>query len=97
MTTWISNDRQVLEPIPIHDRVKDVKELNDTKDALPIGRALGASWLVKTDTSGFKISVKETPCTRRRLLSVVSVISDPLRMADYFLSCLLYWSSTPCG
>ena len=81
LTKWISNDREVLESIPVEDRTKDIKELDLTKDALPTERALGVSWFVETDTFGFKISVKERPYTRRGILSVVSSVYDPLGMA----------------
>ena len=54
LTKWISNDREALESIPACDRAKDVKELDLTKDALPIERALGVSWFVETDKFGFK-------------------------------------------
>ena len=85
LTKWISNDQEVLESIPACDRAKDVKELDPTRDALPIERALGVSWFVETDKFGFKICVKKRPCTRRGILSVVSSIYDPLAMAAPFI------------
>ena len=85
LTKWMSNDRKVLESIPVEDRAKHIKELDLTKDTLPTERALGVSWLVETDTFGFKISVKERPCTRRGILSWVSSVYDPLGMAALFI------------
>ncbi|XP_015776096.1 PREDICTED: uncharacterized protein LOC107354169 [Acropora digitifera] len=49
------------------------------------GRALGVSWFVEADAFGFKVHIKEKPCTRRGILSVVSSVYDPLRMAAPFV------------
>ena len=85
LTKWASNDRQVLESIPPEERAKDVKELNLECDMLPTERALGVSWFVETDAFGFKVHIKEKPCTRRGILSVVSSVYDPLGMAAPFV------------
>ena len=85
LTKSASNDRQVLESIPPEERAKDVKELNLDCDMLPTERALGVSWFVKTDEFGFKVHIKEKPCTRRGILSVVSSVYDPLGMAASFV------------
>ena len=61
MTKWVSNDRKVLESIPIHDRAKDVEELDLAEDALPTERALGVSLCVENDKFGFKVNAKERP------------------------------------
>ena len=84
-TKWVSNDRKVLESIPIHDRAKDVKELDLAEDALPTERALSVLWCVENDKFGFKVNVKERPCTRRGILSIVSSIYDPLGLAVPFI------------
>ena len=84
-TKLVNNDRKVLESIPIHDRAKDVKELDLAEDALPTERDLGVSWCVENDKFGFKVNVKERPCTRRGILSIVSSIYDPLGMAAPFI------------
>lgn len=85
LTKWISNDREVLESIPVEARAKDVKDLDLDNDALPAERALGVSWFVETDSFGFKVNIKEKPCTRRGILSVVSSVYDPLGMAAPFI------------
>ena len=41
LTKWISNDRKVLESIPLHDLAKNVKELDLTEDVLPVRESLG--------------------------------------------------------
>ena len=85
LTKWISNDREVLESIPVEARAKDVKDLDLDNDVLPAEKALGVSWFVETDTFGFKVNIKEKPCTRRGILSVVSSVYDPLGMAAPFI------------
>ena len=85
LTKWISNDRKVLESIPLHDRAKNVKELDLTKDVLPVERALGVSWSVENDKFFFKTNIKKQQCTRRGILSVVSSIYDQLGMAVPFI------------
>lgn len=85
MTKWASNDRQVLESIPLEERNKDVKELNLECDTLPTERALGVSWFIETDTFSFKVFIKEKPCTRRGILAVVSSVYDPLGMVAPFV------------
>ena len=85
MTKWVSNDRLVLESIPVEDRAKGTKELDLTCDVLPVERALGVSWFVEADQFGFKVFIKDRPCTRRGILSAVSSLYDPLGMAAPFI------------
>ena len=46
---WISNGQQALESIPLHDRAKNVKDLDLTEDVLP----------VENDKFVFKTYIKE--------------------------------------
>ena len=85
LTKWVSNDRLVLESIPVEDRAKGTKELDLTCDVLPVERALGVSWFVEADQFGFKVFIKDRPCTRRGILSAVSSLYDPLGMATPFI------------
>ena len=85
LTKWVSNDRLVLESVPVEDRAKGTKELDLTCDALPGGRALGVSWFVEADQFGFKVVIKDRPCTRRGILSAVNSLYDPLGMAAPFI------------
>ena len=85
LTKWVSNDRLVLESVPVEDRAKGTKELDLTCDALPVERALGVSWFVEADQFGFKVFIKDRPCTRRGILSAVSSLYDPLGMAAPFI------------
>ena len=75
---FASNDKSVLESLPSDDRSKDLKDLDLRHDTLPIQRSLGTYWCMESDTFGFRIELKDKPCTRRGLLSTVSSIYDPL-------------------
>ena len=48
-------------------------------------RALGVVWNIKTDTFGFKISLKDKPATKRCMLSELSSLYDPLALASQFI------------
>ena len=85
LTKWISNSRRVLDAIPEAERAKDVKNLDLTKEDLPVERALGVRWCIETDTFGFKIDLKHSPPTRRGILSVMSSVYDPLGLAALFV------------
>lgn len=75
---FTSNKAEVIEKIPEIDRAEDVKNLDFDRDALPMERALGVQWYIKSDTFKFVISLRDRPCTRRGILSTVSSIFDPL-------------------
>ncbi len=78
LTKWASNSRALLTSIPEGERVKDARDLDLSKDALPVERALGVLWCVNSDMFKFKVSLKEQPVTRRGILSIASSIYDPL-------------------
>ena len=50
-------------------------------DELPIERALGVQWCVKSDTFRIHITIKDKPLTRRGILSIESSTYDPLGFA----------------
>ena len=78
LTKWISNNRAVLASIPETERAKDVKNLDLDIEDLPLERALGVQWCVKEDAFTFQVTIKECPCSRCGILSMVSSIYDPL-------------------
>ena len=61
----------------------NIKELESGK--VQKERALGVVWNIKTDTFGFKISLKEKPTTKRGILSELSSVYDPLDLASPFI------------
>ena len=42
---------------------------------------LVVSWFVLTATFDFKVLIKDRPCTRHVILSMLNSVHDPLRMA----------------
>jgi hypothetical protein len=58
LTKWSSNNKEVLQSIPLENRAKTIKDLNLTTDALPTERALGAQWDTESDTLGITPDVE---------------------------------------
>ena len=79
---FASNSKKVLEALPPQDRAKTLKNLDLRHDTLPIQRSLGTYWCMETDTFGFRIELKDKPCTRRGILSTISSVYDPLGIAS---------------
>ena len=78
LTKWISIDCEVMKTIVESEKAKVIKGLNLACDKLPTERALGLVWDVETDTFGFSAVMKDRPPTRRGILSIVSLVYDPL-------------------
>ena len=81
LSKWISNSRKVLDSVPLPERAKGVKNLDLSKDHLPVERALGVGWDTETDKFVFKVSPKvklSSVLTRRGLLSTLASLYDPL-------------------
>ena len=78
---FTSNEKDVIQEIPLPDRVEDVKNLDFDREPLPIERTLEVQWCIELDTFKFVVSLKDRPCTRRGILSTVSSIFDLLGFA----------------
>ena len=76
-TKWVSN-REVTTAIPVEKRAS-VVDLDLEKSR--IDRALGVQWDIDNDTFGYKVGKREAVDTRRKILSLVSSIYDPLGIA----------------
>ena len=85
LTKYVSNSREVLESIDKKDHGKSVKDLDLSVDLLPAERALGVLWCIENDSFGFRIQLKDSPLSRRGILSTISSIYDPLGFASPFL------------
>ena len=83
LTKWLSNSRSVLQSIDEQERAKIVKDLSC--DAFPMQRTLGVCWDVDTDCFGFQITEQTCQPTRRKILSTVSSVYDPLGFAAPFI------------
>ena len=81
---YTTKEIPVLESIPGKERSKDVKTFYLSYVDLPIARALGVQWCVKSDTFKFCITVKDKPVMRGGILSTVSSIYDQLGFAALF-------------
>ena len=83
---FASNSKDVLEPLPMYDRAKDLKDLDLPHDTLSIQRSAGTFWCIESDTLGFRIEIKDKPLSRRGILSTSSVY-DPLGIVSPVISC----------
>ena len=80
-----SSHKEVIEAIPFEDRAEGIQNIDLDKEALPVERALGIQWCIEKDSFQFRIVLKDLPCTRRGILSMVSSIYDPLGFVAWLL------------
>lgn len=59
LRVWISNSKDVLESIPVEDRIHQIDTLDLDIHNLPTERALGLVWSVETDSFEFKVNIKD--------------------------------------
>jgi hypothetical protein len=85
LTKFLSNSREVLKTLSQTEHVKSLTDLDLNKDALPRERTLGVLWNVESDNFVFETCLRETPTTRRGLLSAFSSIYDPLGFVSAFV------------
>ena len=85
LTKWVSNSRKVLQSIPESERSTEFRRLDLYRDELPAQRALGIRWCVETGTFAFDTSIKPRSPTPRGILSVVSIVFDPLGFVSPFV------------
>ena len=55
---FVSNNKDVIESIPVEDRAKGIKNIHLDHQALPLERALGVQWWVESDSFQFHITVR---------------------------------------
>ncbi|XP_065115485.1 uncharacterized protein [Paramisgurnus dabryanus] len=82
---FISNDRVVLDSIPVSERAVEVKSFDLNFDDTPLERALGIHWHIDSDRFRFSVNLKDQPATRRGILSTVASLYDPLGFIAPFL------------
>ena len=82
---FTTNSREALEMIPENERAKGLKNLDLHQSSLPMERALGVQWCVKTDSFQFRITLQDKPLTRRGILSTVSPVYDPMNFLAPFI------------
>ena len=69
---------EVIQQIPVSDRTEGIKELDFSREPVPMERALGVLWCIESDTFNFTLSLRDRPCTRCGILSTISSIYDLL-------------------
>ena len=78
LTKWASNNREVIQAVPLANRSKEWHNLNLSSDKLPRETALGLWWNAETDTLCFKVNVASKPATKRGILATINSLFDPL-------------------
>ena len=76
LTKWTSNDSRILDNLPLSKIL--AASINLDLDDTNIERMLGIISNPKMDTLQIKVSDRETPMTKRGILSYTSSIFDPL-------------------
>ena len=84
LTKFISINRELLISIPEDQRRNGVKNADLIGD-LPAEKALGIQWNIPDDSFTFNIQVNRRPLTKRKMLSIISSIYDPLGLASPFV------------
>ena len=83
LTKFVSSEEAIMESVPPAKRSNEpTKEIS--KDET-IQRALGVHWCLETDVFSFRVTLQDTPLTRRGILSTISSVYDPLGIAGPFL------------
>ena len=85
LTKSVSNSQAVLATIPEGYRAKVVAQLDLDKEKQPLERVLGIKWDIQRDTFGFSVSIQDKVPTWRTILSIVSLIYDPLGFLSSFI------------
>ena len=76
-----SNHPAVTQAFPSQDRAADLRDLDLSKDTIPVQRSLGVLWDISSDSFTFKVSEEKKPFTKKGVLSVINSLYDPLGLA----------------
>ncbi|KAJ8019307.1 hypothetical protein HOLleu_42169 [Holothuria leucospilota] len=75
LTKFVANDEKLLAEVSKECRAKEIREFGETSES----RALGVKWMVSPDEFFFEVGQPmDGLVTRRRMLSIVASIFDPL-------------------
>lgn len=78
LTKFVINDETLLNEVPEADRVAKVKNLNSDV----CSKVLGVKWDVKSDSFCFEVKIETMKATRRKMLSTISSLFDPLGLVS---------------
>ena len=82
LTKFVVNDVELLAEVPVDCRAKESREFGEQSES----RALGIKWLVSPDEFFFEVKRHVGGLlTRRKMLSIVSSIFDPLGLLGPFV------------
>ena len=73
-----SNSPEQLAEFPPEQCAKSLKDLDLTKDDLPVQRTLGLSWDYEEDTFFFSVLEDRKPYIKRGILSTINSLFDPV-------------------
>ena len=78
--------RELDLPLFLNQRERE-RSLKDLQlGDMPSQQALGVKWNLESVAFGFRVKVKEKPPTHSGILSLVSLVYDPLGFASPFVS-----------
>ena len=83
LTKFVSTRPEVLQNLP-EEKISANKDIS-IDDIGAIERALGVVWCLENDCLTFRLQLKDSPLTRRGVLSTISSIFDPLGLASPFM------------
>jgi len=76
-----SSHPEVTQAFPDEDQATDIRNLDFSKDSIPVQRSLGVFWDLKSDAFTLKVSSENKPFSRRGVLSTINSLYDPLGLA----------------
>lgn len=85
LTKWVSNDRELLEQIPIEQRAPSLAAVDLHESEIPGERSLGLLWDPERDVFRINVKTRVPVYTKRGLLSIVSSLYDPLGFIAPFI------------
>ena len=70
---FTSNNKEVIDSIPVEDRAKGVKNLDLDNELLSLDRVLGVEWCMESDSFNFRITLKDWQTTDQERYPVDSL------------------------
>ena len=84
LTKWVSNEKEVIAQISELERAPSVKVV-DENIIMPVERALGVVWDTSSDCFVFEVVERNIADTRRKMLSLIASLFDPIGFLAPFL------------
>ena len=84
LTKWVSNVKEVIERIPESERAPSNKVVEE-EIVMPVERALGVIWDTRLDCFVYKVVKRDIADTRRKILSLIASLFDPIGFLAPFL------------